>query len=474
MPSRSTATERATHLRAARALAGALALIVGVFAFAVPAGADSREELEEQQRQNEEEQERVASALEGTNADLAETYLELDSINRRLPIAEAELVEANAELAAAERHRDSVQGRLEVAQAQREDLNAEIADGEDEIAGTETAMGEVARSAYRGGSGVSTLTVVLDATSPSEFANQFSVMNTAMRTQNQALVDLENLTAVNRNRQVRLEAVEVRIEELRIEAEEAVAEADAAQQQAADLVVEIETLKADQEAHAEELEELREEYAGEQSRLEDEQNDLADQIAEIARAEAAERERQRREAERERQRQAERDRQNQTTSPPSSGGGNSGGNNSGGGNSGGGSSSSHFIAPITRSLYVTSAYGYRNHPIVGGRWFHYGVDLRSACGEPQRAAANGTVVEVRPTGSTPTSGNQVLINHGVMGGNSYVTVTNHLSRFNVSVGQRVSQGDIIGYTGMTGNVTGCHVHFEIWRNGSTINPMTVF
>src|SRR5690625_7534362 len=59
----------------------------------------------------------------------------------------------------------------------------------------------------------------------------FSVMNSAMRTQNQALVDLENLTAVNRNRQTRLEAVETRIDELRIEAEEALAAADAAQQE---------------------------------------------------------------------------------------------------------------------------------------------------------------------------------------------------------------------------------------------------
>src|SRR5690625_650457 len=231
----SPAASRARRL-SARMLSLVLAAVLGALAFAVPAHADrlseleeEREQLEQQRRQNEREQEEVASALESTNTDLAETYLELDSINRRLPIAEAELVQANEELAAAERHRDSVQGRLEVAQAQRADLRAEIAEGEEEIASTESAMGEVARSTYRGGSQVSAMTVVLDASSPSEFASQYSAMNSAMRTQNQALTDLENLSAVNRNREVRLEAVEGRIEDLRVEAQEAVEAADIAQ-----------------------------------------------------------------------------------------------------------------------------------------------------------------------------------------------------------------------------------------------------
>lgn len=463
-----------------------LAAVLGALAFAVPAHADrlseleeERAQLEQQRRQNEQEHEEVTSALEGTNADLAETYLELDSINRRLPIAEAELVQANEELAAAERHRDSVQGRLEVAQAQREDLQAEISEGEEEMAGTESAMGEVARSTYRGGPGLSAITVVLDASSPSEFANQYSAMNSAMRTQNQALADLENLSAINRNRQVRLEAVEERIEELRVEAEEAVAAADAAQQEAEALVAEIEELKAEQEVRAAELEELSAEYENQQEELESANEALAAEIAEIAEQESAERERQR-EAERRRQeelrRQQEQQRQQQQQqSSRSSGSSGSSGSSSSSSSSGssGGSSGRMFIRPVTGTWYVTSPYGYRIYPITGGRFFHRGVDLRSHCGEAQRATAAGTVVGVRPARGNGTHGNQVLINHGVMGGNSYVTVTNHLSRFAVRQGQRVSQGQVIGYTGATGMVTGCHVHFEIWRNGSTIDPMTM-
>src|SRR5690625_1762029 len=86
----SPAASRARRL-SARMLSLVLAAVLGALAFAVPAHADrlseleeEREQLEQQRRQNEREQEEVASALEGTNADLAETYLELDSINRRL------------------------------------------------------------------------------------------------------------------------------------------------------------------------------------------------------------------------------------------------------------------------------------------------------------------------------------------------------------------------------------------------------
>lgn len=120
---------------------------------------------------------------------------------------------------------------------------------------------------------------------------------------------------------------------------------------------------------------------------------------------------------------------------------------------------------------MTSSYGYRVYPITGGWFMHNGVDLRSACGNSQVSAASGTVSAVKPAYGNGTHGNQVIINHGIIGGNSYVTVYNHLSRFAVSTGESVSQGEVIGYTGATGNVTGCHVHFEVWKNGSTIDPM---
>ena len=430
-----------------------------------PAAADL-DDLEDQQEQVEQEREEVEAALEGTDTALAETYLELDDINRRLPVAQQELVVANEELAASERHLNEVQGRLEVARQQQTDLEAEIAAGEAEIDDTQYAMGEVARTAYRGGDGMGTLSLIFGAGSAEEFASDYSAMSSALRTQNQTLTDLENLQAVNRNRQVRLDAVEERIVELEIEAQTAVEVAEAARQRAADLVVEITQLKSEQEARAADLEQAREDYAAKQAELEAENErlsqEIADEIAAIAAREAAERER---------QRQAEIERQQQEQSAGGGGGSGGGSGGGGGGGGGGGSSSSGFISPVSRSLHVTSGYGMRWYPITGGYWFHQGVDLRSGCGEAQMSVASGTVVGVRPAAGNGTHGNQVLVNHGVIGGNSWVSVYNHLSRFAVSVGQSVSQGQAIGYTGATGNVTGCHVHLELWRNGATVNPM---
>ncbi|UFU05438.1 M23 family metallopeptidase [Ruania halotolerans] len=465
----------AAPLRRSRgALAATLALVLVVLGGS--AMADERDELEEQQEQNEADREELSAALEGTNSELADVYLELDDIERRLPIAQDELEVANDELAAAERHATSVQDRLDVAEAQQEDLTSEIDLTEGEISQTETAMGEVARSAYRGGEGASTLSVIFEASSADDFASQYSVMNSALRTQDQTLTDLEGLVAVNRNRQARLDAVEERIGELKVEADAAVDAAAVARQSAAELVTEIEGLQADQEARAGELETLREDYNDQIAQIEEDNEEIASEIAEI---DQREREREReRQAELERQRQQQRQQQQNTGSGgggsgsggSGSGGSGSGGSGSGGSGGGGSSSSGSLIPPVPQPLHVTSGYGMRWYPITGGYYMHQGVDLRSACGNSQVASASGKVFAVRPA-PNGTHGNQVMINHGTIGGNTYVTVYNHLSRFAVRQGQSVSQGQTIGYTGATGNVTGCHVHFEVWRNGSTINPM---
>src|SRR5699024_11573490 len=96
-------------------------------------------------------------------------------------------------------------------------------------------------------------------------------------------------------------------------------------------------------------------------------------------------------------------------------GSSSGSSNSGSSGSSSGSSAA-LIPPIPGSLHVTSPYGVRWYPITGGYCMHSGVDLRSACGQAQRASASGTVAAVRPA-PNGTHGNQVMINHGTISGN---------------------------------------------------------
>ena len=439
---------------------------------------------ERERRSNAEQREELESQLEGTQQELADTYLALQDANDRLPVAEAELATAEAELAAAEREQQAVADRLDTAEAELAGLSEALDDGDAQIEATRSSIGELARSTYRGGSSLSTLSVVLNASSSEEFIKQSAIVDTAVRSQTKVITDLENLTAVNRNRELRQEAVRERVADLLVQAEAAVAAADDARARAADRAAEIRQIRDEQESLAAQLEaakaQLDEDLAQKQAdadrlagiiaRIE---ADRADTVAE----QRAEQERIERERERERREQAARDREN-NNSGGSSGGGSSGGGSSGGGGSGGGGSSggggggsSSLGPPVPAPFYVTSPYGMRMHPLAGYQWFHAGVDIRSACGNPQYAAGSGTVSATIPAPGNASHGNQVIIDHGRINGSGYVTVTNHLSRFNVRAGQRVSKGDIIGYTGQTGKVTGCHVHFEVWKNGSTINPM---
>ena len=99
---------------------------------------------------------------------------------------------------------------------------------------------------------------------------------------------------------------------------------------------------------------------------------------------------------------------------------------------------------------------------------HRGIDISNNTGTPVRSTANGTVIAV---GTSGNMGKRIMIYHGTdENGNTYVTVYAHLSQFKVSVGEKVSQGDLIGLMGNTGLSTGTHLHYEVRVNGIKVNP----
>ncbi len=114
--------------------------------------------------------------------------------------------------------------------------------------------------------------------------------------------------------------------------------------------------------------------------------------------------------------------------------------------------------------WVSAGYGYRRDPFTGGRDHHPAIDISTRPGEPVYATATGLVVEAKRNGAY---GNLVEINHGF----GLVTRYGHLSRFAVEPGETVERGALIGRAGATGRATGNHVHYEIWVNGRTINPL---
>jgi murein DD-endopeptidase MepM/ murein hydrolase activator NlpD len=117
---------------------------------------------------------------------------------------------------------------------------------------------------------------------------------------------------------------------------------------------------------------------------------------------------------------------------------------------------------------ITSPYGMRFHPVLHVWKLHDGTDFGVPCGTPVHAAAGGRVLQTYYNGGY---GNRIILNNGEMRGKSIVTTYNHLTRWIVSPGQHVKRGQTIGYSGTTGYSTGCHLHFMVIANGSTVNPM---
>lgn len=110
----------------------------------------------------------------------------------------------------------------------------------------------------------------------------------------------------------------------------------------------------------------------------------------------------------------------------------------------------------------------RKHPILGKRRAHRGVDYAAATGTPIKAAGDGRVIF---RGTKGGYGRTVIIQHG----SQYSTLYAHMSKYRRSVknGSRVSQGQVIGYVGMSGTATGPHLHYEFRVNGVHRNPLTV-
>lgn len=112
---------------------------------------------------------------------------------------------------------------------------------------------------------------------------------------------------------------------------------------------------------------------------------------------------------------------------------------------------------------LTSGFGMRTHPVLGGKRAHKGVDLASPSGTPVYATADGYVAKAEWYSSY---GNYIQIEHG----GDLETRFGHLSGYAVSAGEHVTKGQLIGYVGSTGRSTGPHLHYEVRVSGEAVDP----
>lgn len=116
------------------------------------------------------------------------------------------------------------------------------------------------------------------------------------------------------------------------------------------------------------------------------------------------------------------------------------------------------------AMRLTSSFGMRTHPVLGKRMRHNGIDIPASTGTPIYAPADGVVGRAQRLGGY---GNYAEISHG----NGIETRFGHMSRIAVFPGQRIKQGQIVGYVGSTGRSTGPHLHYEVRIAGTPVNPI---
>ncbi|PVU82050.1 peptidase M23 [Cellulomonas sp. WB94] len=426
----------------ARLLATVLvAVLAALSATAGPASADAlsdrRKAAEQQAAANQKAHDQLAASLEDINANLAQAVLDLQTVEQRLPAAQTELQEAAATLERSQREAAIIAARLQDAKDQETAIGTTIAADADKSAQIRVAIGQMAREAYKGGGGVSSVSIVLDAQSTEDFIQQYGLVATALRTQSQSLDALRQIEAQDRNNEARLVAIRERVTELKAEADQKVVEADQARQAAADRKAEIEQLVAQQAEKKATIETEKAATEAEQARIDAEAAQVAAELAQIIAAQRAALE------------AAAKAKGKKVAAAGPIG-------------------NSLFANPTSvNPIYVTSEYGMRMHPILHYVRLHAGIDLRTYCNTPIYAGRAGTVQWAQMRFGF---GNQVMVDHGFVNGNSLMSSYNHMTSFVVRAGQKVNQGTLLGYSGNTGTSGACHLHFEVYVNGATVNP----
>jgi len=128
------------------------------------------------------------------------------------------------------------------------------------------------------------------------------------------------------------------------------------------------------------------------------------------------------------------------------------------------------IQPVKKEdlTRMASGYGWRSDPFTKARKKHWGMDFTAPRGTPIYASGDGKVIRADQRSSG--YGKHVRIDHGF----GYISLYAHMSKYNVRKGQKVKRGDLIGFVGNTGRSQAPHLHYEIIKNGSKINPIDFY
>ncbi|MGO4803658.1 peptidoglycan DD-metalloendopeptidase family protein [Arthrobacter sp. 2MCAF15] len=447
--------------RRSRMISATLALILaGTMGASSPVA--FADDLEDQQAALRDEATRVQHSLEFVDGRIAQAAADLVLYQGQLPGAQQALLDAQGRVAGAVQEVEALAARVDLAQQNKAKITQQLESDKQKIADTRKLIGQIATQAYKSGGVPSNLSLFFGSNQGGSLTDTIDLADQALRSQNSAMDKLTQQNATNVNAQARLAAVEAEITDLKAKADAALAREKAARDEAQAKKAAVDKLIADTTRLDAELQAAKPGIQKQLAQVKSQQDAVA--------AEIAERDRKLREAwEAEQRRIAEAAAaaaraQGQATQPyvpPAQGS----------------PSAFGLQHPFPGNIPITSGFGWRATPpgtidFYGqGGYMHTGIDFGAPCGTPVYAAAAGTVFSAG--WANDGGGNNVKISHGVIQGNSLTTIYYHNTSVAVSVGQHVNRGQLIAYSGTTGNSTGCHSHFETWLNGRAVDPMNL-
>lgn len=354
--------------------------------------------------------------VKNVESKLGETKKEQKDIKSEIAQLDKQLAEANTKL-------NNTKAELEKTNRDLDEAKEELSKAEAEMKEQNEALEERMRVMYKNGN-VAYIEVLLDSTSFSDFMSRMDVIKRIMDYDNELLADLK----------IKKEEIETKKEKIEKEQQRIIT----LKNQLENKAKEVKTIQVSRQKY---LNSVNGEIKAYEKEVRDLKNDAA-QAKRIIQAAIA-----KQEAERKKQEEA----------------------NKNNGNSGGGSSSNvkpsgRYSWPVPGYHRISSAYGWRIHPIRHTKSFHTGVDIPAPTGRALIAVGNGVVTY---SGYLGGYGKVVMVDLG--GGMSMLGA--HNSSLLVSTGQKVSKGQTIAKIGSTGNSTGPHSHFEIRKNGDHISPL---
>lgn len=390
--------------------------------------AQSLEEIQAQQEKLQAENQQLQTQLDSLREDQAQKQAYLETLQEQISLVQEQILTTRENIQDLNESIGQLTLKLEASQAEVQD--------------TIDLFKQRLVALYTAGN-VSTLEILLDSKSLSDFTTRMELIDTMALRDQEIIGQLEDYIAKTQADREQLEAQKQEVASLQVTLE-------GKEKELAALYEENQAALGDIQGQV---------YATE-NQLQVNEEELAESERLVQEAIAAQKR-----AEEEAKKQA------QAAAPPAavetpSSGENGSGNGDGGSvavspptPSGGGSSGFDPIWPLPGVTYISDHFG--------GARGHKGMDIAGPWGTPIVAAADGQVIEANATDSWGYSwGYYVLIYHN----GTYSTRYAHMSSVAVSTGQYVTAGTIIGYEGNTGNSFGAHLHFEVYENGTRVNP----